>query len=97
MQNLTIIGNLGDDAKQVDVKERKPFLAFSVACTCKNKAGESMTQWYNCRTSNLALLEHLTKGKKLHISGRPDFSTFTDKDGVAKVSVNVSVDRVELI
>ena len=95
MQNLAIIGFLGENSKLVEVQDGKPFVTFNLACSTKNKQGETQTQWYSCKSSQVKLQEHLIKGKKLYVSGRPTFSVYTDKDEQAKISVSVSVDKIE--
>lgn len=94
MQNLALIGFVGEDSKLIDDKENKQFLSFQLACTRKKK-GEQITQWYNCATSQIKLLDHIKKGKKLYISGTPEYSSYTDKDNNIQVSVNLFVEKVD--
>ena len=69
MQQITIIGNLGEDARVVQPANgsgRQPFVAFQVACneSWKDKEGvkQERTVWFNCITSYQNLAIYLKKG-----------------------------------
>lgn len=96
MQNLALIGFVVDDSKLIDGIENKQFLSFQLACTRKKK-GEQITQWYNCAMSQVKLLDYIKMGKKLYISGTPEYSLYTDKDNNIQVSMNLSVQKVDFL
>ena len=104
MQKLTIIGNLGEDARVVQPaqgSDRLPFVAFSVACneTWKDAQGikQERTTWYNCISSYQNIAAYLKKGSKIYVEGRPTFKTFADKAGTQQIDIKINVDRFEFL
>lgn len=102
MQQLMIIGNVGQDATIVE-NNGNPFISFSVACNESyvdaNGTKHEKTQWYNCvhrtRTNNVAA--YIRKGDKIGVVGKPDFQIYRDKQGVAKIDAQIIVQTLDLI
>lgn len=75
MKQMTIFGNLGSPAKQESKDGGKPYLRFSVAVNSK-EAGVDRVDWINVFTRQLGLLEYLTTGTAVVVSGRASWKTY---------------------
>ena len=92
MRNLknfvTLIGNLGHDLETKKSQNGTSYTRFSMATsdTYKDKNGESITntQWHNCiafgKTAE-QLESFLSKGNRVALSGKLNYSQYTDKEG----------------
>jgi len=104
MQKLTIIGNLGEDARVVQPaqgSDRQPFVAFPVACneSWKDAQGvkQERTTWYNCISSYQNIAAYLKKGNQIYVEGQPIYKTFTDKAGNQQIDITIRVNNFEFI
>lgn len=102
MQSLTIIGNLGADAK-VYVTNSSNFVSFKVADTTKftNQKGETIesTTWISCVLNGDGgnLLQYLKQGVKVCVIGRPSYRVYSsEKDRCMKAGVELHVVSIEL-
>lgn len=102
MQSLTIIGNLGADAKVI-VTDSTKFVSFKVADTTKftNQKGETKetTTWVSCVLNGDGgnLLPYLKQGVKVCVIGRPSYRVYSsEKDRCMKAGVELHVLNVEL-
>lgn len=78
MQKITLIGNIGNDAKLVNYQGSE-FLDISVAVTEKRGKGEQQTEkttWYDVNTESVKLKEYLKKGTKIYVEGNFKLDTF---------------------
>lgn len=98
MQKLIIIGNLGEDAKVVDLQGGKQVINFSLAVTEKFKE-EKVTTWFRCAqfTNNVSLAPYLTRGSKVAVVGKPGLETYVANDGSTKANLKCIVFELELI
>lgn len=99
MLKLSITGNLGADAEMKDFGDHK-CISFRVAHTRKSKDGQKRTTWVDVLRyspdDNPAVLPYLTKGTRVLVEGEPSVRAWTDKDGNARASLNISADYIEL-
>lgn len=103
MLEITIIGNLGGDARVLDQDGRK-FVAFNVAHTDKwvDDAGTTheSTEWVSCTLNGDGgnLLPYLKAGTKIFASGRGSVRIYSSpKERKMKAGINISVTRIELV
>ncbi|GAB3519471.1 single-stranded DNA-binding protein [Emticicia fontis] len=95
MQKLTIIGNIGKDAEIFNHSSGQ-FLGITVACTTRKKNGNEVqetTNWYDCTTDNIKLLDYLKKGTKVYVEGRFKLSVFhseTSNKWIPKINLFAS-------
>ena len=89
MLNITAHGNLGKDPELKEVRGNQ-VATFSLAA----RTGKDETTWINCsvwgkRAQTAA--EYLRKGAKITITGRAKLNSYTNQEGVERVSLNVDV------
>ena len=103
MLEITIIGNLGGDARVIDQDGRK-FVAFNVAHTDKwvDDAGTTheSTEWVSCTLNGDGgnILPYLKAGTKIFASGRGSVRIYSSpKERKMKAGINISVTRIELV
>lgn len=94
MNNITIVGNLGQDPELSFTKAGKPKVRFSIADT-REVNGEKETTWHKCvawgkTAENVASL--FTKGSRVIVTGRYKMDEYTTKTGEKKQSLEVLVD-----
>lgn len=103
MLQLSVIGNLGRDAEVKETNGRK-YVSFTVAhsdvFTDSNGQRHENTQWVSCilNGDGGSLLQYLTKGKKVYVSGDGSarvYSSKVQRQMVAGLDLNVRV--IELI
>lgn len=78
MQKITLIGNIGNDAKIVNYNGSE-FLDISVAVTQTRGKGEDKkesTTWYDINTDSVKLAPYLKKGTKIYVEGNFKLDTF---------------------
>lgn len=94
MNNITIVGNLGQDPELSFTKGGKAKVRFSIADT-REVNGEKETTWHKCvawgkTAENIASL--FTKGQRVIVAGRYKMDEYTTKTGEKKQSLEVLVD-----
>lgn len=101
MQQIQIIGNLGDDARVVEFNGNK-FVTFRVACsekvTVDGKVTE-ITQWYSCSYNRHdgAVVQYLRRGTTVFVQGKPSYAMYDSKTYKCKmIDVRILVDKVQL-
>lgn len=94
---VTIIGNLGRNP-ETRINANNTFIAnFSIAVNHQRKTatGEvKQTDWYNITATGRqaeVLAEHARKGDPLLVEGKQTVNPWTDREGNARVSVDVLV------
>ena len=103
MLQITVVGNLGADAK-VQESNGKKFVSFNVGHNEKwsdqNGTEHVSTQWVSCVINNDGgnLIHYLKKGKTVFVIGRGSTRVYSsEKERRMVAGLNVSVDRIELI
>ena len=101
MQQIQIIGNLGEDCQVREFNGRK-FVAFRVACSEKMQTAEcskEITTWYSCTFNRMdsGVLQYLVKGTKVFVQGRPAYRLYDSATVHCKmIDVSIFVDVVQL-
>lgn len=101
MQQIQIIGNLGEDCQVREFNGRK-FVAFRVACSEKMQTAEGpkeVTTWYSCTYNKMdsGVLQYLVKGTKVFVQGRPAYRLYDSATFHCKmIDVSIFVDLVQL-
>lgn len=101
MQQIQIIGNLGEDCQTREFNGRK-FVAFRVACSEKMQSAEGpkeVTTWYSCTYNKMdsGVLQYLVKGTKVFVQGRPTYRLYDSATFHCKmIDVSIFVDVVQL-
>lgn len=100
MERITLIGNIGQDAKTVEYQGNS-FLSFSVACSTTKKNGndtKEVTNWYDCAFDNIKLSEYIKKGTKVFIEGNFKLDTFWSEQSNKWIpKIRIFVQRIELL
>lgn len=101
MNEVFLLGNLGNDAELRVTAGGKSVLKFSLATSEKwtDAKGEKQekTQWHRCVFWNdrgEKLAQYLTKGTKLVVRGSIDYGSY-DKDGTKVYTTDIKVRNVE--
>lgn len=106
LNRFTFIGNLGQDAQVRTLDSGATAISFSVAITEKyrDKQGntQELTTWVNCtrwvqQGGSTALAQYLRKGQKVYVEGRPTARGYVANDGQAAASLEVRVEKIELL
>lgn len=101
MQQLQIIGRLGQDCKIIDHQGKK-FLSFTVAVDddYKDATGQKVdrTAWYDCNMDNTAVAQYLKKGTQVFCQGKPRVEQYTsNQDGKTYAKTKLAVSRLQLL
>lgn len=101
MQQIQIIGNLGEDCQVRESNGRK-FASFRVACTEKVREGSEtrdITTWYSCTLNrpDSGVIPYLKKGVRVFVQGLPSYAIYDSATFRCKmVDVRVFVDKIQL-
>lgn len=101
MRNITITGNVGRDVEVNTSAAGNEFGKTSVGVSVYDKKEESgyRTDWYNIVAFGKnaeRLFEKAAKGTKILVQGELSLDTYTNKDGVEKVSPTIAVQHFEV-
>jgi single-strand DNA-binding protein len=99
-----LVGNLGRDPEMRYSASGDAIASFSIATTetWKDKGGQKQekTEWHRITAfGKLAEIagEYLKKGSSVYVEGRIQSNEYTDKEGVAKVSYGVVIDKLQML
>ena len=101
MQQIQIIGNLGEDCQVREFNGQK-FVTFRVACTEKyTDHGErkDLTTWYSCSMNRAesGVVPYLLKGTKVYVQGLPSYTLYDSATFHCKmIDVRIFVDKIQL-
>lgn len=94
--NITIVGNVGRDPEQKDSKAG-PMAKFSVGVSPRRDAE---TVWFNVtawgKTADV-VMKYVKKGGSVLVSGELQVRSYQDKQGQAKMSVDVNARDLVLL
>ena len=102
MVNVNVVGRLGADAELINGKNG-PFLSFRMAVDDRKRNGdktEKITSWFRVTLNgerSSKLVEYLTKGKLVNVTGTESVGIYNSKDGTPQVSREVSANNIEFI
>ncbi|GAB3990455.1 hypothetical protein GCM10028807_17660 [Spirosoma daeguense] len=101
LNQLQVIGRIGQDAKIVDHNGRK-FVAFSLAVdeSYKDRNGNKVDKvvWCDCVTEQerfFNVINWLTKGREVYVEGKPSARAY-EKDGKLYATIRISVNQISL-
>lgn len=104
MNKIILIGRLGKDPELSVTPDGTPVTKFSLAVNrySKSSSGERKeeTDWYNVsawRNQAEVAEKYLHKGSKVYIEGRLSQRKYTDRDGIQRTSIDVTVTDLELL
>jgi single-strand DNA-binding protein len=95
MNSITVAGQLGKDSELKQIGQDQ-VLSFSVA---DSQGREKPTIWWNCQLWGkraTSLQQYLIKGQAVTVTGSVSQRTYTDKNGLEKISTDVRVNDVAL-
>lgn len=98
MASICFTGALGRDS-ELKATPNAMLLKFTVASNTGRK-DKKVTTWLNCTLWGRqaeSLEQYLKKGTKVFISGEFEAREYEKKDGSKGVSLDVRVDRIELL
>jgi single-strand DNA-binding protein len=98
MIELVIIGNVG--GTRLHQGEKSTVLTVGIAANRKSSAGKIFTDWVSAKIWGeraLALAEHLRKGQRLLVRGRPEVSAYARADGQPAAELVLHVRDVEFV
>ncbi|MGE0102245.1 MAG: single-stranded DNA-binding protein [Blastocatellales bacterium] len=101
---ITIVGYLGRDPELRYTPQGTPVCRMSIATTekRKNAAGQTdeHTTWFRVtiwgRQAELAK-EYLSRGRQVYIEGRLRLEEYTDRDGVVRLSPEVTAQDIQFL
>ncbi|MEP7284809.1 MAG: single-stranded DNA-binding protein [Chloroflexota bacterium] len=102
-QNLTIVGNVGRDAELKYTPQGIAMLKFSVAVNKTTGKGEDKRQtttWFNVtlwRDRGESLAPYINAGMQVLVTGEIGLSPYTDKNGKAAASLELTANDVKLL
>ena len=101
--SLTVVGNVGADPVQRETDKGDKVTSFNIGCTpsafdrVQAMWVDGPTTWFrvSCwRELGKNVVESIRKGERVIVSGRLRVSTYADKDGVERTSVELVADHV---
>lgn len=95
LQKVEIIGNLVSDAEVKTGKDGKEFVSFRVAVS-EGSGEERKSTYYDISYVKSGLLQYLTKGQAVYVSGRLSLSAVA-KDGKAYLNAYVGAKDIVLV
>ncbi|KKU53477.1 MAG: Single-stranded DNA binding protein [Candidatus Moranbacteria bacterium GW2011_GWE2_47_10] len=98
MASISFVGSLGRDS-EIKALSNGMMLKFTVATNTGWK-DKKVTTWLNCALFGKqaeSLEQYLKKGTKVFITGEFEAREYEKKDGGKGISLDVRVDRVELL
>lgn len=104
LNEVRLIGNLGKDSELRSTQSGRSVLRWSMATTrtWNDDAGKKQeaTEWHNCSLWGKraeALAKYMTKGSRVHVSGRIEYRNSEDKDGTKRYYTDIQVLDVILL
>lgn len=101
MQQIQIIGNLGEDCQIREFNSSK-FVSFRVACTEKVRSAngdQNVTTWYSCTYNRFesGVVPYLKKGAKVFVQGRPSYAIYDSAAYRCKmIDIRIFCDVIQL-
>lgn len=105
MIRIQIAGPLGSDAEVRHIDNGRSAISFSVAHSEKWKDAQGnqqeRTTWVRCtiwrKSDQIAIAQYLLKGTKVIAEGAPSARAYTNNQGQAVASLEMTVDKIELM
>lgn len=102
MNKIIIIGNATRDPENGRTQGGTTWARVGVAVNgyTNEKTGETHCDFFDVFASGAlaeAVQKYVKKGRKIAVSGRMNQKTYTDKDGICRVSWSLIADSVEFL
>jgi single-strand DNA-binding protein len=104
LNKIMLIGNLGRDPELQVTPDGTPVTKFSLAVSrsYKSRTGEQRdeTEWFNIvawRQLAETCEKYLHKGSKVYVEGRLSQRKYTDREGVQRTSIDVTITDMEML
>ena len=104
LNKIMLIGNLGRDPELSVTPDGTPVTKFSLAVSrsYKSRTGEQRdeTEWFNIiawRQLAETCEKYLHKGSKVYVEGRLSQRKYTDREGVQRTSIDVTITDMEML
>ena len=104
LNKIMLIGNLGRDPELQVTPDGTPVTKFSLAVSrsYKSRTGEQKdeTEWFNIvawRQLAETCEKYLHKGSKVYVEGRLSQRKYTDREGVQRTSIDVTITDMEML
>jgi len=104
MNKIILIGRLGKDPELQVTPDGTPVTKFTLAVNrySKTSSGERKeeTDWFNVsawRGLAETCEKYLHKGSKVYIEGRLSQRKYTDREGIQRTSIDVTVSEMEML
>ena len=102
--NLTVKGNVGQEPELKFSKSNMAYVTLSVAHTPRQKQGDQWidgeTMWFRVVQFGAkaeATVDLIKKGDSVLVSGALKQSTYTDKEGKEKTSLEITAEHIGLV
>ena len=102
--NITVKGNVGSDPELKFSKNNTAYVTFSVAYTPRTKEGDNWvdgeTMWFRVVQFGVkaeATTDMIKKGDGVLVSGSMKQSTYTDKEGKERTSLEINATDVGVV
>lgn len=102
--NITVKGNVGSDPELKFSKNNTAYVTFSVAYTPRTKDGDNWvdgeTMWFRVVQFGVkaeATTDMIKKGDGVLVTGSMKQSTYTDKEGKERTSLEINATDVGLV
>jgi len=104
MNKIILIGRLGKDPELQVTPDGTPVTKFTLAVNrySKTSSGERKeeTDWFNVsawRQLAETCEKYLHKGSKVYIEGRLTQRKYTDREGIQRTSIDVTINEMEML
>jgi len=100
VNNLMIVGNIGNEVELAHSKNGVPWLRLSVATSREDKDGVEQTDWHDVRVFGKeaeACARMLTKGSQVCVEGSVTYAKWTDADDKTQWRTRVMARRVTFL
>ena len=95
MNSITVCGNIGRDPELSYTTSGRPVAKFSIADQRpKDKDGNEVTQWFNCRAYDRQaelIKEYFSKGKPIWVQGVMNARLYKRDDGMPNTTLFLSL------
>ena len=102
--NITVKGNVGQEPELKFSKANNAYVTLSVAYTPRTKQGEEWTDgetmWFRVVQFGAkaeATVDLIKKGDAVLVTGALKQSTYTDKEGKERTSLEITADQIGLV
>ena len=98
-QEITVIGNAGQDPRANVTTTGKDVANFTIAVNEKHGENEKTTWFKVAAWNGLAkvVAEHVKKGRQLFVQGRVSLETWTDESGQLRADMVITADTIKFL